>query len=236
MNDFEALWAIEGELVEEGNIKAKSGHSHVVRAMLPIEGTMRSVYIKKQTNYATAFSRFLHRTSSLCRREYANITAWHRIGLPTMDAVYCAEVRNPLRGILMTLALEGYQPLDAYLAAALPDARKQMLEATARLTRRIHDAGWVHRCFFPKHVFVSTTTTTDPLKMIDLEKARKAWLGVRDYSRDLGSFVRRIEWHSDAEQQIFFDAYFGGTSVTFYRRLFMYLIGQRIAQKNSRRR
>lgn len=235
MSEFERYWNMQGSLVEEGNVKAESGHSHVVRASVTINGTERLVYIKKQTNYATAFSRMLHRTSSLCLREYANIMAWHGLGLPTMDAVYHGEIRNPLRGILVTLSLDGYVPLDDALKQASVAERSRLLTETAKLIRRIHEAGWVHRCFFPKHVFVTAQQVDEPLKMIDLEKARKAWLGIRDYARDLGSFVRRIEWASDAERDAFFQAYFGDTTHPAYRGLFMFLIGKRVAQKAARR-
>ncbi|MFI4957294.1 MAG: lipopolysaccharide kinase InaA family protein [Gammaproteobacteria bacterium] len=228
LNDFESLWNLKGELVELGNVKEKSGHSHVMRAYLESETGPLCVYMKRQSNYSTTLSRLLGRSRSICRREYENIAAWEAMGLPALKAVYCAEVQNPLRGILITVALEGYQPLDDYLPSATAQGRRAMLQATAKLIRCIHDAGWVHRCFFPKHVFVSPNNTAKPAQMIDLEKARKAWFGVRDYTRDMASFERRMVWQDEAERKMFFDSYFGGAETTLYRRLFMHLIGKRM--------
>jgi hypothetical protein len=231
LNDFDALWNLKGELVEAGNVKEKSGHSHVMRAYLDTATGPLCIYMKRQSNYVTTLSRLLGHSRSICRREYESIAAWEALGLPALKAVYCAEVQNPLRGILITIALEGYQPLDDYLATASTHDRRTMLEETAKLIRCIHNAGWVHRCFFPKHVFVSPTNAATPAQMIDLEKARKAWFGIQDYTRDLTSFERRMTWQDEAERTLFFDTYFGSADMTMYRRLFMHLIGKRIVHK-----
>lgn len=231
LNDFESLWNLKGELVEAGNVKEKSGHSHVMRAYLDTGMGPICIYMKRQSNYATNLSRILGRSRSICSREYENIAAWEALRLPALKAVYCAEVQNPLRGILITIALEGYQPLDDYLPTASSQDRRAILQETAKLIRSIHKAGWVHRCLFPKHVFVSPSNKIVPAQMIDLEKARKAWFGIRDYTRDLTAFERRMAWQDDAERTLFFDTYFGGAEMTMYRRLFMHLIGKRILHK-----
>jgi hypothetical protein len=230
LNDFDALWALEGELVEEGNIKEKSGHSHVVRLSFPTGAEPIQTYMKKQTNYATTLSRMMHRTQSICRREYSNIQRWHQLNLPTLEALYCAEVKNPLRGILITRALEGYMPLDDYLGKASPEQRTRLLAVAARLVRRIHQSGWVHRCLFPKHVFVCLEHQTVPLKMIDLEKARRAWLGMHDHVRDLSAFVRRIHWSSTAECEQFLNIYTEGLH-PWHAQLLKYCVTHRIARR-----
>ncbi len=225
LDDFEALWAVEGEFVEEGNIKPKSGHSHVVRLSLKTDNTSVLVYMKKQTNYATTLSRLLHRTSSICRREYHNIHDWHQRGLPTVEGLYCAEVKNPLRGILITRALEDSQSLDDFLKTASPEKRQSILRDIAKLTRRIHQAGRVHRCLFPKHVFVRADDHA--LTLIDLEKARKSWCWISDHARELASFMRRLEWKSEAEYQQFLNDYMEALP-GWHQFILKWLLGRRI--------
>ncbi len=227
-NDFEALWALEATQVEEGNDKETGGHSHVVHFMTS-DPEPAHVYMKKQFNYSTRWSRLIGKPRSVCCREYDNIAAWKKLGIPTLDALHCAERYNPLRAILITAALDGYLPLNEYLLTVAEEKRVHVLQGVGRLLHRIHAAHWAYRCCYPKHLFVSVATAE--IKIIDLEKARRSWTWMYDHLRDLSAFDRRMVWRSKAERQAFFDAYFERTS-GLYRQLTMYCLGRMNVRKN----
>lgn len=209
---YDALWALKLEAVDEPNTE-RGGWSSVYRLDLG----EAAFYLKRQSN---------HLTRSLARpfgeptfaREFRNIQRYRALGIPALQAAFFAERRLPgeRRAILLTRALDGWQDLDHVLSgwAALTQAQREaILRACGELAQRLHQAGQVHGCFYPKHIFLRCDGGAYSACLIDLEKTRPLWFGRRDRIKDIEPLLRRVErnW-SQADTEIFLRAYLGADS------------------------
>ncbi len=239
--DFDSLWLHEGRLVEEGNVKHKSGHSHVVRLKLEDSTKTWTVYMKRQENYITTKSRIMVRPRAICAREFSNINTWRKLGIPTMQALYFEQrdntKKNPLRAILITKGLVGYLPLDEWLAKT-PDRklRAQAFLKTAQALRRIHNHSWLHHCLFPKHIFIREKDGQLTIKLIDLEKAKKCIVTKRRVINELTAFIRRCEWRNKTEMLQFMKYYCGVKTLGPEHRRMLKRIYARMQYKKDKHR
>ena len=115
------------------------------------------------------------------------------------------------RAVLLTRALDGWQELGDYLAcwSQLAVAQQQaILHACGELARRLHGAGQLHGCFYPKHIFLQAQGEHFAACLIDLEKTRPLLLGRRDRIKDLEPLLRRAsrQWGGD-EWRVLLQAY-----------------------------
>lgn len=148
LDDFEALWALQLDAVDEPNT-GRGGWSSVYR--LELEG--KGYYLKRQSDYLT---RTLHRPfgEPTFAREFRNISRYQKLQIPALQAVFYGERKKggTHRAILMTRALDEWADLDSLLARwpQLSDAeRNGVLQACGQLARTLHRAGQVHGCFYP---------------------------------------------------------------------------------------
>jgi len=204
---FDALWAAQLDSVDAPNV-GRGGWSTVCR--LDLDG--RGYYLKRQCG---------HRTRSVAApfgeptfaREFRNIRRFESLGIPALTAAFFARRRLERRGdcaILLTHALDGWQPLDRWLAdwPAHPEpVRARLLAACGRLASRLHTAGMVHGCFYPKHVFLLDRGEAFETRLIDLEKARPLLLGRYDRCRDLDQFFRHARGLGEGDAGIVLAAY-----------------------------
>lgn len=75
--------------------------------------------------------------------------------------------------MLLTRALDGWNDLDSWLARwqSLAEAeRLAITEAVGGLARQLHEAGQMHGCFYPKHIFLRPAADRWQACLIDLEK------------------------------------------------------------------
>ncbi|WP_043308475.1 lipopolysaccharide kinase InaA family protein [Pseudomonas sp. ML96] len=206
--DFDALWALKLEAVDEPNTE-RGGWSSVYRLDLG----EAAYYLKRQSN---------HLTRSLLRplgeptfaREFRNIRRYSGLGIPALQAAFFAERRLPgeRRAVLLTRALDGWKELDQWLphwAQLEPAQRSAILQACGELARRLHGAGQVHGCFYPKHIFLREAGAGFEAQLIDLEKTRPLLLGERDRIKDLEPLLRRASVWSEADVQQLLSAYLG---------------------------
>ncbi|WP_394561434.1 lipopolysaccharide kinase InaA family protein [Aquipseudomonas alcaligenes] len=206
--DFDALWALKLEAVDEPNTE-RGGWSSVYRLDLG----EAAYYLKRQSN---------HLTRSLLRplgeptfaREFRNIRRYNGLGIPALQAAFFAERRLPgeRRAVLLTRALDGWKELDQWLPhwTQLELAqRSAILRACGELARRLHGAGQVHGCFYPKHIFLREAGAGFEAQLIDLEKTRPLLLGERDRIKDLEPLLRRASVWSEADVQQLLAAYLG---------------------------
>lgn len=221
LNSFDALWNAEALDVDVPN-RERGGISTV--SLLTLEdaqGQIQHLYLKRQTN---------HLARSLARpmgeptfsREWRSIRRYHALGIPTVDAGWYGERRegNEWRAILITFELDGRDDL-AHVHehwAQLDDTqRHQVITASAGLVRRIHQAGMMHGCLFPKHLFLSRP---DAQRMgvevmdaviIDLEKTRRFVLRRHECLRDLYVLWRRLDAWQPQDWRKFLTVYLGDT-------------------------
>jgi hypothetical protein len=206
--DFDALWALQLEAVDEPNTE-RGGWSSVYR--LDLGET--AYYLKRQSNH---LSRSLLRPlgEPTFAREFRNIRRYTEMGIPALQAAFFAERRLPgeRRAILLTRALDGWQDLDHWLQRWAPlgeGQRRAILQACGELARRLHGAGQMHGCFYPKHIFLREAGDGYEAQLIDLEKTRPLLLGERDRIKDLEPLLRRASAWSEVEVRQLLLAYLG---------------------------
>lgn len=217
---FDALWALKLEAVDEPNTE-RGGWSTVYR----LELDERAFYLKRQSNHLTRS--LLHPFGEpTFAREFRNIRRYAELNIPALQAAFFAERRVPgeRRAVLLTRALDGWQDLDSWLPRWHElDAlhRGAILRACGELARRLHQAGQMHGCFYPKHIFLREQDGRVDAQLIDLEKTRPLLLGRRDRIKDLEPLLRRARIWSEAEVRELLAAYLGGAADVdaWWRRL-----------------
>ncbi|VEH51487.1 lipopolysaccharide kinase, WaaP family [Pseudomonas taetrolens] len=167
--DFDALWALQLEAVDEPNTSG-GGWSSVFR--LDLEG--QGFYLKRQNNYLTR-TLYSPLGEPSFAREFRNIQRYQQMGIPALDAVFFGERKAPgeRRAILMTRALDGWNDLDSLLEQwpqLTAEQQQKILQACGQLARRLHAARQVHGCFYPKHIFLQPEGSGYRAQLIDLEK------------------------------------------------------------------
>ncbi|SFI00551.1 Lipopolysaccharide kinase (Kdo/WaaP) family protein [Pseudomonas guineae] len=206
---FDALWALKLEAVDEPNTE-RGGWSSVYR--LDLGET--AFYLKRQSNHLTRS--VLHPFGEpTFAREFRNIQRYQRLAIPALQAAFFAQrrVASEQRAILLTRALDGWSDLDSLLAqwrARSESQRSAILQACGTLARQLHDAGQMHGCFYPKHIFLRETSGCFDAQLIDLEKTRPLLFGRRDRVKDLEPLLRRASVWSEGEVRVLLAAYLDG--------------------------
>ncbi len=208
LSSFDALWALKLDAVDEPNTE-RGGWSAVYR----LELGERAFYLKRQSNYLT---RSLLRPlgEPTFAREFRNIRRYAELGIPTLQAAFFAQRKSPgeHRAVLLTRALDGWSDLAHWLEkwSTLDWAKRSaILRACGELARCLHQAGQMHGCFYPKHIFLQEHGATFDAQLIDLEKTRPLLLGRRDRIKDLEPLLRRARIWSETEARELLTAYLG---------------------------
>ncbi|BFN25726.1 MAG: lipopolysaccharide kinase [Gammaproteobacteria bacterium HGW-Gammaproteobacteria-9] len=188
--DFDSLWAVQLEAVDEPNVE-RGGWSSVFR--LELDGA--AFYLKRQSNHLTRSLAHPFGQPTFAR-EFRNIRRYARLGVPALQAAFFGQrkVGSEQRAVLLTRALDGWTDLDALLSrwSVLGEKQQQaVISATGELARTLHRAGQMHGCFYPKHVFLREQDDDWQACLIDLEKTRPLLWGQRDRIKDLEPLVRR---------------------------------------------
>ena len=233
LDQFDTLWALSLQAVDEPNT-GRGGWSSVFR--LDIAG--HGFYLKRQVNYLT---RTLRRPlgEPTFAREFRNIDHYRKLAIPALQAAYYGQrqVQGELRAMLMTRALDGWTDLDAMLAqwSVLAEApRRAILHACGELARTLHDAGQVHGCFYPKHIFLRASGDRYLAQLIDLEKTRPLLFGRRDRVRDLEPLLRRAGAWSPDDVRKFLVAYLNVAADSAEVDAWVRRLGRRRSHKETR--
>nr|WP_024306708.1 lipopolysaccharide kinase InaA family protein [Pseudomonas sp. P818] len=227
---FDALWALKLEAVDEPNTE-RGGWSTVYR----LELGERAFYLKRQSNHLTRS--LLHPFGEpTFAREFRNIRRYAELSIPALQAAFFAErsVPSERRAVLLTRALDGWQDLEHWLICwgELDSARRTaILRACGELARRLHQAGQMHGCFYPKHIFLRERAEAFDAQLIDLEKTRPLLLGRRDRIKDLEPLLRRARIWSESEVRELLEAYLGGPADV---EIWWRLLGARQRNKEAR--
>ena len=207
LNSFTALWNLELDAVDEPNTE-RGGWSSVAQLTLG----ERTFYLKRQINHMT---RSLQKPfgEPTFAREMRNIQRYQQLGVPALRAAFFAQrkVAGQQRAILMTHALDGWQDLDHWQQQWPELSSEQqhgILQACAKLAKTLHQAGQIHGCFYPKHIFLQEQAAGFTAQLIDLEKTRPLLFGRRDRIKDLEPLFRRSRYVWRREQiQLFLHSY-----------------------------
>lgn len=198
LDSFDALWALELDAVDLPNAE-RGGWSSV--SFLELDG--QGFYLKRQRNHLTRS--LLHPLGEpTFAREFRTIEQYRKLGIPALQVAWFGQrpVNGEQHAILVTHALTGWQDLAGWLQqwdkTGIND-RHAILGACGTLARTLHQAGQMHGCFYPKHIFLRRTSAGFEACLIDLEKTRRLWLGKRDRIKDIEPLFRRTRhvWQPD---------------------------------------
>lgn len=207
LNSFSALWNLQLDAVDEPNTE-RGGWSSVAKLTLGEQ----TFYLKRQINHLTRSLRKPFGEPTFAR-EMRNIQRYQQLGIPALHAAYFAQRKelDERRAILMTHALDGWQDLDHWQQQwyELSSEQQQgIVQACAKLAQTLHNAGQVHGCFYPKHIFLQEQADGFTAQLIDLEKTRPLLFGRRDRIKDLEPLFRRSHHVWGREQtQLFLLSY-----------------------------
>lgn len=227
---FDTLWALQLEAVDEPNTE-RGGWSSVYR----LELDNAAYYLKRQSNHLTR-GLFRPLGEPTFAREFRNIQRYAELGIPALQAAFFAQRRLPgeRRALLLTRALDGWHDLEHWLMqwSELDEVhRSGILRACGELARCLHQAGQMHGCFYPKHIFLREGAMGFQAQLIDLEKTRPLLLGRRDRVKDLEPLLRRAGvWGADEIRKLL--AAYLGSEVGMER--WFALMGARRLHKESR--
>jgi hypothetical protein len=207
---FDALWKLDLAPVDHPNIN-RGGWSSVC----PLELPRQRYYLKRQANHLTRSLLHPFGEPTFCR-EFRNIQRYAKHGVPAMQAAFFGVRKQEGQhcAVLLTRALDDWRDLASWLQAwsECDEAiRRQLLIACALLVRRLHLAGLVHGCFYPRHIFVRAARPAEKQGfeacLIDLEKTRRLWFPRRDRIKDLERFIRHAPQLNDDELALFLATY-----------------------------
>jgi tRNA A-37 threonylcarbamoyl transferase component Bud32 len=216
LNSFDALWNASFTEVDIPN-KSKDGWSSVaLMELADADGHTQRFYIKRQEAYNCFSFKAPIKGIPVFEREFGSIQRFENLDLPALTAVFFGKrlVADRPQAILITEALDNYQPMDEWLAGCeegVSEQRKQLVVALGKAVATLHRKGLAHRALYSKHVFVKTDTDVideSALAYIDLETARPH-LGLLKFKlRDLCTLYRRSGL-STAEYRDFLKIYLG---------------------------
>ena len=228
---FDALWSLELAAVDAPNTE-RGGWSSVCR----LELDEAAYYLKRQSNYLTRSLRHPLGEPTFAR-EFRNIQRYQRLGIPALQAAFYAQrrVAGEQRAILLTRALDGWQDLHSLLQDWPGRSRAEragIVHSCGLLARRLHAAGQMHGCFYPKHIFLQPAGDGFAAQLIDLEKTRPLLLGERDRIKDLEPLVRRADnWSEEDVRQLLLVYLGAGTDVERW----LQRLSRRRSQKEAQR-
>ncbi|MDR3055439.1 MAG: lipopolysaccharide kinase InaA family protein [Zoogloeaceae bacterium] len=205
--DFDALWKLELTPVDDPNVD-RGGWSSVCQ----VEASGQRYYLKRQSNHLTRTFMRPFGEPTFCR-EFRNIQRYAERGVPATAAAFFGvrEREGKQCAVLLTRALTDWRDLASWLndwSECDDSDRQQLLIACALLARRLHQAGLIHCCFYPRHIFVRGDDGGGfEACLIDLEKTRRLWRPRRDRVKDLEQFIRHAPQLDDDEADLFLATY-----------------------------
>lgn len=238
LNNFEALWQLDLQAVDEPN-RERGGWSRVCRLELDNrDGHSEAFYIKLQSNHCSrSWSRPFGEPTFA--REFRNIRTYEAHAVPALDAVYYQERQQSgeKQAILITRALDNYRPLSDLVESwhDTPEGlRRAIIKHTAKLVGRLHTARLTHHCLYPKHIYINTELD-EPARLIDLEKTRSQLLRKRECVADLAALLRRWKPLQDDERLRFLSHYLKANDLNISSEALMREFFLRKKNKEARR-
>lgn len=170
--------AADFDRLSDGEVYRRVGERVTSRMELPDRDRVRSVYLKRHgpLTWRERLKAWARLQTSVwgARPEWEAILEFHRLGLPTMTPIACAEFDG--RSFLLTDALEDCERLDHWLARDQqnqPTLRRQIAQAVASFARRLHDSGWHHQDLYLCHWLWPKQSPPDDLHVIDLGRVQR---------------------------------------------------------------
>lgn len=228
LHDFETLWNLPLTPLDHAN-KSRGGFSNAYRLQLNDEhGAKISYILKKQNNHLTR--RYLKPWQKIPTFE----REWHNsIYLEEPVIQFCYFAKRGARAIIISRELTDFISLDKLSGQNLSRMDKnKLIFNIAKNLASIHHAGFVHKSFYAKHIFVSPQKNFKVIT-IDLEKSRFYWPVLRT-TRDLTSLLQSLRMHilcSQTDCLRFLLYYFGVTDLTPQVKKYWHMVAKRLNKR-----
>jgi tRNA A-37 threonylcarbamoyl transferase component Bud32 len=240
LNDFESLWEIHLEKVDEPNIGRGGWSQAFVWSLSAPNGIDRKIVVKRQQNYTSRTPAHPLKGIPTLRKEYRNIKRCHQLGIPTVNIVYYGfrNTGDGLRAILITEYLGGY--IDANQLAyqwyecgiTSLSHRIFVIQEVASVIRKLHCNGLQHGHLQPKHILIKMDNSKVSVRLLDLENLRSNLIWNRHRVVDLSTLNRRIRFWSNSDKLRFLRAYLGIDRLDRSARRLCHRILRRTTLKN----
>ncbi len=231
LNSFDSFMNFEG-----GEVRKRISVRSITRFTIALPGGGEAgFYLKRHTQKVGLGDRRkvrLGRGASEAKREWDEIEALGRAGVPALEAAAYGErfpTKSTQEAFLVTVALDDFTQLETLVNDYAPPLSKTMImkkraliEATAKLIKKLHDEGFNHRDLYLTHIMARWDEDGAgggdgcggwTLKLIDLQRCeqrsrfRGRWL-VKDIAALNYSSPKEVFTRTDRLR--FFKAYRGG--------------------------
>lgn len=228
LNDFEDFWKLKAEWFEAPN-ERRGGWSGVFRIDLksPDNNNNFGIFIKRQENHTTRTWKHPLNGILTLEREFRNLQLLCKNGIPSLDVLFFGKRENKRsrRAILVTMELKGYISLHSIMQQWHESGKSGiqkhdiMLHKIVDVIKKLHENHIQHNCLYSKHLFIDQSlvenkyknngSNADPVKLIDLEKAKIRPFKSQCILRDLYTLNRHTH-HLDIKNRLrFFKLYTG---------------------------
>jgi len=203
LGDFESLWNLQAQWVEEPNVR-RGGWSGVVKRIIQNDdGTGTEIYIKRQEGHISKTLSHPCEGILTLKKEYTNIQCLKSLAIPTLDPLYFGYSGN--KAVLATFGLCDHTSLDHIHPVELTRAqRRKLLSCIAGIVKNMHIHRLQHNCLFPKHIFVKLDADDWDVRIIDLEKTKRTFLQRSATHRDLSTLYRHADSRWSKSDRVFF--------------------------------
>lgn len=236
LGNFDAWWDLDLPTIDSGNF-GRGGRSVVSRHVIRMpDGKKQTIYIKKQQNYTCSSWKSPFTGIPTFEREYINWKHLNRLGIGTYDLAYFAKryQGKNVQAVLVSIELPAIDLVEYTENKVYRDApgvfkqRRQIIFNTARMLKKMHDAGLKHGHLSPKHVFVGGLPNHMRMYLIDMELMHKIWWRYFAMLNDLSRFAKRMKEWKQTERMRFLLDYLGEPRLTPKVKRIWKAIGKKI--------
>lgn len=216
--DIESLTMREFDWFERPN-KRLGGWSGVSRLLLnpdAPEGERTPVFLKIQQNHCYQTIRNGFKKRQTFEREMDGFDALEELGaLPELLLFSKWRSGGNVGSLIITKGLDGFVMLEHFLKSTLlthpqpDDEIFKALSAVAETTRALHQTGWAHFAYKPKHVYISRESEPAyQIRLLDFERARRPLRANTFVTEDLSRFLRHSLYLNPEHKMHFLRDYF----------------------------
>jgi len=199
--NFSSLWHLYTNWFEAPNIR-RGGWSGVIRQSIITASGAVDVFIKRQENHISKTWRHPFKGEATFCKEYRNIQRLTQKNIPTLKPVFFEQ--QGMKAILVTKALNDYEPLPNASLALDPDQKRQLLTTIADTLRLMHQHHFQHNCLYAKHIFVKNDGDAWQVRFIDLEKLKWKFFKSHAANKDLLTLYRHADGDWSHKDRVFF--------------------------------
>ncbi len=199
--NFDSLWHLYTNWFEEPNV-CRGGWSGVIKQPIQTESGAVEAFIKRQENHVSKTLLHPIKGQATFSKEYRNIQRLTKKNIPTLKTLFFGQ--QGMKAILVTKALQDYQPLDIASLDLDRLQKRVLLTEVAKNLRLMHQHHFQHNCLYSKHIFVKYVDGAWRIRFIDLEKLKWQLFKRNAINRDLITLYRHSAGNWSEKDKLFF--------------------------------